>query len=194
MGQRPKFDALGDEAASSDRFEALYRQHLRAVSVYCGRRVDPDRVQDAVAEIFVVMWRRLDDVPDGEAALWWLYRVASRVLGHDWRGTQRRRRLTDRLGSGRPSTPQTPEEAAINGDEIERVLEATARLDGNDAEILRLFAWEQLGASQIAAVLEITPNAVHQRLHRARQRLVREFDLVDSDPVSFRAAGTEGGL
>lgn len=90
--------------------------------------------------------------------------------------------------------PDTPEEAAIGGDDTWRVREAAARLDGNDAEILRLFAWERLGASQIAAVLEITPNAVHQRLHRARQRLVREFDLLGSDTAPVSSARTEGGL
>lgn len=90
--------------------------------------------------------------------------------------------------------PQTPEEAAIDGDETWRVLEAAARLDRADAEILRLYAWERLGASQIAAVLEIKPNAVHQRLHRARRQLVREFDLLDSDAAPKRSAPAEGGL
>ena len=194
MGQQPEVDALGDEASDSERFETLYRRHLRAVTVYCARRIDPDRVQDAVAETFVVMWRRLDDIPGGEAGLLWLYRVASRVVGHDRRGTRRRRRLADRLTSRRQSTPQTPEEAAIDGDATWQVLEAAARLDGNDAEILRLFAWERLGASQIATVLEIKPNAVHQRLHRARQHLVREFDLLDSDTAPIRSARTAGGL
>ena len=194
MGQQPEVDALGDEAGDPDRFETLYRRHLRAVTVYCARRIDPDRVQDAVAETFVVMWRRLDDIPDGEAGLLWLYRVASRVVGHDWRGSRRRRRLADRLASRRQSMPQTPEEATIDGDETRRVLEAAARLDRTDAEILRLFAWEGLGASQIAVVLEIKPNAVHQRLHRARQHLVREFDLLDSDTAPIRPAPAEGGL
>jgi len=194
VGEQPGVDALGDEAGDADRFERLYRRHLRAVSVYCARRVDSDRAQDAVAEIFVVMWRRLDDVPDGDAGLLWLYRVAGRVVGHDWRGARRRRRLVDRLGSRRASLPETPEEAAIEGDERWRVVEAAARLGGNDAEILRLFAWERLDASQIAAVLEISPNAVHQRLHRAKQRLVREFDLLDAETASVRPARTEGGL
>ena len=46
-----------------------------------------------------------------------------------------------------------------------------ARLRPDEAELLRLWAWEQLGPAEIAAVLDLTPNAVSIRLHRARGKL-----------------------
>ena len=41
---------------------------------------------------------------------------------------------------------------------------------------MRLWAWERLTPSEIATVLEITPNAVSIRLHRAKDKLRRLLD------------------
>ncbi len=72
----------------------------------------------------------------------------------------------------------------MDGDDVRRVLAAAAHLKPTDAEVLRLFVWERLGAGEIAAVLEITPNAVHQRLHRAKQHLMREYEATASRDLS----------
>ena len=49
--------------------------------------------------------------------------------------------------------------------------EALDALRAEDAELLRLWAWEQLAPGEIATVLDITANAASIRLHRARERL-----------------------
>jgi RNA polymerase sigma-70 factor (ECF subfamily) len=46
-----------------------------------------------------------------------------------------------------------------------------ARLSAVDAELVRLWAWEQLGPAEIAQAVGMTANAVSIRLHRARQKL-----------------------
>src|SRR5258705_2876778 len=74
-------------------FAQLYNRHYRPIHDFCRRRVTSDLVEDAVSETFLTAWRRLDDVPTGDEALLWLYRVAYRVIGHQWRSTARRRRL-----------------------------------------------------------------------------------------------------
>ncbi|MGB7981220.1 MAG: sigma-70 family RNA polymerase sigma factor, partial [Candidatus Nanopelagicales bacterium] len=40
-----------------------------------------------------------------------------------------------------------------------------------DAELLRLWAWEQLEPAEIAAVLGCSPGTARTRMHRARTRL-----------------------
>ena len=80
------------------RFNQLYRRHHTANQDYCKRRVPDEMVDDVVAEVFLTAWRRLDDVPEGDATGLWLYRVAYRVVGHQWRGVARQRRLRTRLG------------------------------------------------------------------------------------------------
>ena len=50
-----------------------------------------------------------------------------------------------------------------------------ASLRRNDAEILRLWAWDELTSPQLAVVLGISANAAAIRLHRAKARLKQEL-------------------
>ncbi len=148
-----------------DRLEELFEAHHRALLAYAARR-SPTMAdaEDVVAEVFLVAWRRLDDVPAGDEALPWLYAVARKTLGNQRRGFLRRGRLQQRLEqtADRPIDAPPPE--------TEPALEALARLSADDQELLRLVAWEELSHAEIAAVLGISVNAVAIRLHRARAR------------------------
>ena len=166
--------------AARARFEDLYDRHFSVVSGYVQRRVRPDRVDDVLAETFLTVWRRIDDVPDGEAARWWLLRVAYRVVGHQWRGASRRDRLEARLAAMPMATSPSPEGEAVDADELRRVLEASAHLSPRDAEILRLASWEGLERDEIAQVLDISPSVVSQRVHRARARLTKLYTRLES--------------
>jgi RNA polymerase sigma-70 factor (ECF subfamily) len=161
-------------------FAALYDLHHRPVRDFCRRRLAGDLVDDAVAETFLTAWRRLDDVPAGDDARVWLYRVAYRVVGHQWRSAARRQRLEDRWRSLGRRPASAADEALVERDELRRVRQAASRLGATDAEVLRLAAWEQLSVTDIAAVLQISPNAVKQRLHRARVNLAREYRRLES--------------
>jgi RNA polymerase sigma-70 factor (ECF subfamily) len=162
------------------RFSELYERFSGPVRDFCRRRLASDLVDDAVAETFLTAWRRLDDVPAGDAALVWLYRVAYRVVGHQWRSTARRRRLEEKLRSIMRVSSSGADESVMQRAERALVLVAAERLRPSDAEVLRLAAWEQLSIVDIAVVLGIAPNAVKQRLHRARQNLGREYRRLES--------------
>jgi RNA polymerase sigma factor (sigma-70 family) len=69
-----------------------------------------------------------------------------------------------------------PADSTIASDEVRCVLAAAERLNPNDAEVLRLAGWEGLTNSEIAIVLELSVNAVGQRLHRARRNLTKQFE------------------
>lgn len=169
-----------NELSPAVRFDRLYRRYHAHVNAYCRRRVAADRVDDVVAETFLTAWRRIDDVPDDAAALMWLYRVAYRTVGHQWRSTSRRRRLEERLAVIPEPPNETPDDSAVHSDEVRRVLEAAAHLSDRDAEILRLASWEHLSRAEIAEVLDIDPNAVSQRLHRARANLTKHFNRLET--------------
>jgi len=80
------------------RFDALFRAHSRDIIAYCRWRSDASsEADDAVAEVFLTAWRRLDDVPDDNAARVWLYATARRVIANQRRSKRRHLALRERL-------------------------------------------------------------------------------------------------
>lgn len=168
-----RLSLVGD---SRDEFRALYDRHYYAILAYFLRRSGRAVAQDLTAEVFLVAWRRIGDVPMGDDALLWLYRVASNVAAHQRRSVARGARLETRLRHvGGIEPGDEPELQVVQSAEYERVMAAAARLRPADREILRLAAWEELPHRQIASLLGISVGAVDQRLHRAKKRLAREY-------------------
>ncbi|MFJ7017431.1 RNA polymerase sigma factor [Streptomyces sp. NPDC101117] len=177
--------------SNDEIFAAAYREHYWAVSRYVARRLDgrTSEVEEVVAEVFTVAWRRRDDLP--AAPLPWLYGVARNCLANAVRGYGRRRRLVDRLGN----------DDAAHGRHIAAgpdaeppgawVHDALARLSPADQEVLRLAAWEELGVEEIAVVLGCGRRAASMRLHRARHRLKAEIDQLCPVPTTGTTATKE---
>lgn len=157
-------------------FERLYSEHHRAVLGYCSRRVPRADAWDAASEVFIVAWRKLDNVPDGAEARAWLLGVAYRVLANHRRGTQRRGKLVERVSQLGAGSPSSPEEQLIRSEAGLEVIDALARLKPKDREVLQLATWEELAPAEIAEVLGISRDAVDQRYSRAKRRLARELE------------------
>jgi RNA polymerase sigma-70 factor (ECF subfamily) len=144
---------------------ALFEEHFDTLLAYARRRTtDMSDAEDIVADTFVVVWRRMADMPPIEAErLPWLYGIARRIIANQRRGAGRRHRLADRLKALFFPRRQ--------GSALASVLDALATLPGRDQEILRLVAWEGLSHAEVGLVLDISANAVAIRLLRARRRL-----------------------
>ncbi len=161
-----RFDAGGSPEARR-RFDQIFERHHQDVIRYCVRRLGASDGPDAAAEVFVVAWRRLDQIPDGESAKAWLLGVAYRIVSNEYRGRARRGRLVGRLSHMRgDDSSQVEVVGSIGG--VVTVLESLRPLD---QEVLRMVAWDELSRSEIAEILGISENAVDQRLFRARARL-----------------------
>ncbi|MGH8873921.1 MAG: RNA polymerase sigma factor [Acidimicrobiia bacterium] len=150
--------------AADDRevaFRRLWMDHYRHTA-YARRRVTAEEVDDVVAEVFLVAWRRLEQVPTGDGAQPWLYGVA------------RRERLRWRLeGMGHQETVDD------NSEGHEAVHRALGRLRPPDQELLRLAVWEELTPSEMAVALGCSVNAANLRLHRARKRFTEALVQVE---------------
>ena len=157
-----------------ERFEALAAEVVEPVRRFLARRTDPDTADDVLAETLLVCWRRLEQVPD--PALPWVYGVARNCLANAERGDRRQRRLAARISVVDPPREQAAEPETADP----RVTTALEALRSEDAHLLRLWAWEQLGPGEIAEVLGITANAASIRLHRARGKFVEELRKIDS--------------
>jgi RNA polymerase sigma-70 factor (ECF subfamily) len=156
-------------------FERLFRETRHDLLAYALRRSpSPEDAADAVAETYLIAWRRLERVPGGDEARLWLFGVARNVLR---KGVKRRHgcdRLVDRLA--RELRASGVGEASVADERLETIRNALACLPGRDRELLTLRAWEGLTAQEIAAVTGMSANVVRVRLHRARKRLKKELD------------------
>jgi RNA polymerase sigma-70 factor (ECF subfamily) len=157
------------------RFDPLFEAHYDAIYRYCVRRVGRSDAEDAAADVFAVAWRRLDELPAGETGRAWLFGVAYRVVGNQYRSRWRQNRLSTRLVATRIDGTRTELEPTTS-DEIEGLRKALDGLSASDQELLRLSAWDGLSRTEIAYVLGIKENAVDQRLHRAKSRLKARLD------------------
>lgn len=158
-------------------FEALYRAHVDTVRRYCARRAREDMVEDAVAETFTILWRRLDAAPDDPRL--WLLGVARRVLANQARAARRRQFLRARLAQ----QPERLEGPAGEG-ATEGIVAAVRALGKRDAEALMLVHWDGLSPAEAAIVAGCSPVAMRSRLHRARRRLMAalcEPGIVDTE-------------
>jgi RNA polymerase sigma-70 factor (ECF subfamily) len=191
------------------RFELLYAKHGPAVKAYVLRRTGASIADDVVAEVFVVCWRRFEEIPVDP--LPWLLGVARRVMSTQRRGERRRgalrERLAERAGETLVETPETlledlPLTFVVDGiggspDAIDRLgdgtlagltdtalAEALAGLSEADRELLLLIAWDGLSSTEAAAVLGVKPATARVRLLRARRRLTQALSRERSDPTT----------
>jgi RNA polymerase sigma-70 factor (ECF subfamily) len=158
------------------RFEQLYRSYADRVHAYARRRSDAATADDVVAEVFLVVWRRLNQVP--EEPFPWLLAVARRVLANRRRAEGRAAALRDRLAGAGPVSGGP----VAAGDE--RVLRALAGLGDRDRELLLLIAWEGLDEPEVAEALGLRVNTVAVRLHRARRRFAEALAAQDADVLT----------
>lgn len=152
------------------RFEELVPRIVEDLRRYLARRTDAATAEDALAETLLVCWRRVDDLPADP--LPFAYGVARRCLANAERGRRRQRRLATRIAVVDPP----PESGPPHDDGPDPdVAQALGRLRPADAELLRLWAWEDLSAAEIAVSLGISSNAASIRLHRARAKFKVEI-------------------
>lgn len=165
-------------AEAERRLEALFRDDYPAVLRYVARRVPADSVDDVVADVFLVAWRRLDRVPEQSRP--WLIAVARNVIATHVRGSRRREALNKRL-------------RASDEDTFELVLEepeslmglALAQMSERDREAVLLVAVEELTPTEAAIALGEAPVTFRVRLHRAKRRLRRALEEVEESDTAL---------
>jgi RNA polymerase sigma-70 factor (ECF subfamily) len=164
---------MGTPQLDDEWLTDLFGRHSRAVLAYARRRLDSaEDAEDVVVEVFATAWRRREVVPD--EALPWLYATAGNVIAHVIRSDSRRTRLGAKLATVRPlhSPEMDPAQQLVDAATAHDVVSAALDdLSESDAELLRLWAWEQLEPAEIAEVLGCSPGTARTRMHRARARL-----------------------
>jgi len=160
---------------TEDRYRAVFLEHHQRVYAYFRRRIDAEQAKDCTAETFLVAWRKVELIPEGDE-LRWLYVVARNVLRNAYRTKRRSRDRPTEPSRQIPDPSPTPEAEVVDSEAHREVIAAMRRLRPNDQEILMLAVWEELPRATIASVLGCSEHAASQRLHRASRRLRNELE------------------
>lgn len=151
-------------------FRQLYAELYPEVLRFVARRCHPSHAEDVTSEIFVVAWRRYEQLPaDSGERRAWLFGVGYKLLANTRRGDQRREALVVRMAETvalvDPGTH--PDLVATRVD----LVRAWGRLRAIHQEALALSLWDGLSAAEAAHVLGISATAYRLRLSRARRAL-----------------------
>jgi RNA polymerase sigma-70 factor (ECF subfamily) len=164
--------------ALAEPFEQLYARHFDFVWRNVRRLGVPDgQVDDAVQEVFLVLYRRRAEF-EGRASLrTWLFRILLRVAADQRRSARRKSPLARARGEA-VDVDTVADQGASPHDETARREAAAALhqvLDGLDDDKRAVFVLaelEQLAMPEIAEALGVNLNTAYARLRAAR----RDFD------------------
>lgn len=158
-------------------FVAVHAETFQDVVAYCRRRAASiEDADDAVGEVYVVAWRRVEDLTAADKPVAWLIAVARGILANQRRSNARGRRLIDRLMGRRPRFGVDPADVVVNRAAIEDAYAALASLPARDLEILLLATLEGFSYDEISTVLDERPAVVRTRLYRAKKRFAEKLE------------------
>ena len=138
---------------------------------------------DVCQEVFVVVYRRLDDFDGRASPRSWIYGICVRVASEYRRSRRARPEL---LGGDVPEVPIPAEQAtALDRKRAREQLQAALdELDDDKRAVFVLYEIEELAMTEVSEALGIPVQTAYSRLHAARK-------LVSA---RFRRADTLGGL
>jgi RNA polymerase sigma-70 factor (ECF subfamily) len=162
--------------AGDEQFRSLFAHTYDDVLRFAQRRLPRAQAEDAVAEAFLVAWRRFAEAPqslDDRRA--WLFGITRKCMLNARRSQGRTQALNIRLVETTPT--QSPE--PIESDALAARLDmarAWRHLTARDQEVIALDVFESLTSAQAGHVLGISAAAYRLRLMRARTALRSELD------------------
>ena len=185
---------MPDVAASEAKFRRAFDEHFDAITRYCFRRLPANQANDAAANVFTVAWRKIDQMPEDDHALLWLYGIARNEISTFRRSLRRAASLRSKL-AWQPRYPDPgPETVVVRNFEQAGILAALGTLNHTDQEILRLRAYEGLTLNEISIALGCSPEAAKKRSSRAMKRLHKAADqAMRSDRPHDARAIPKGG-
>ncbi len=174
-GQQAEGSGVGmEQVTAADQVTTLYRVHgmelVRIAAVMLGSRAG---AEDAVQDAFCGLYRRWHQLADSHNALPY---VRSAVMNRCRSELRRQARLQRRADQNhRPLDPESPEQAAILGEEHRDVLAALRRLPDRQRESLILRYFMDLAEPEIATAMGVSQGTVKSTTSRALAALARQL-------------------
>jgi RNA polymerase sigma-70 factor (sigma-E family) len=167
-------DAAADQPSVAEQVTLLYRLHgmdlVRIAAVMLGSRA---AAEDAVQDAFCGLFRKWNKLSDPRNALPYVRSAVMNRCRSELRRQVRLERRADR--NHRPLGADSPEQAAILGEEHRDVLAALQGLPDRQREVLVLRYFMDLPEPEIAAAMGISQGTVKSTTSRAIAALAKRL-------------------
>ena len=175
---------LGDDAA----FEELYRRYRPRIAAFVrGHLRDEARAEDVTQEAFFSALRRMKATDSRIAFKPWIYEIARNAAIDSYRRTSRTQEISIHGDdSMRPSDrtrlvgSRAPDSALLVKERWEHLRGAFDELPETHHRVLIMRELEGLSYREIGERMELSRPAVESVLFRARRRLEREYEELDT--------------
>lgn len=156
-------------------FEQFFRQHYAPAVRYGVRRgLGESDAKEVAADALKVVWQKFPSPDDSTVPF--LYVTCRNLVMHVQRDGRRRNQAESRARAAHDFNAGREEPAR---DQTDRVRSAVEELGDPACEIIRLLYWDGLAASQVAAIMNSTEQAIWARASRARRKLA---NLLEGTP------------
>ena len=163
-----------------DALRVLLQRHERPVYNLLFRMLsNHDDAEEALAEVFVKVWRAAATFKGDSKFTTWLFRIAANTARDCLRSRMVRPEVSledvvvneaEAANTTNCRTP-SPESAAIDADDRARVIRAMQNLSEEDRLLVSLYHFQELDYDEIAKITNIPTGNLKVKLFRARQRL-----------------------
>jgi len=161
---------LAREVPREDQFRAIYRAEFEFVWAVARRfGVPAPALDDAVQEVFLTTFRRLDGLRYEVSPRAWLYAVTRKVASRYHRGTSRLARRVAALAEVTADAGEAPHARHEAAQLLERLL---AQLPRGAREVWEMTELLGMSGPEIAGELQLPLNTVYSRLRLARAQLL----------------------
>ena len=166
------------------RLRSLFEEHgafvCRSLRVLGVPEADLD---DALQEVFLVVFQRMHDYEERGRARAWLYSICTRIVRSHRRKLRRRREeMTFEVPDAPAAATQLDHIAEHEALELGQQL--LARLPQEQRDVFWLYEVEDVPMAEIARALDCPLQTAYSRLHKARERVVaaaRQAEAKDAD-------------
>lgn len=163
----------------AEDYGALYQEHSHQIYYLALRLLgDPEQAQDAVQDVFLKAFRKMDQFRGEANVRTWLYRITinhCQNLLQSWH----RRNMVSNADDAVWETSPTPEDSPLRVLETkelgERIQGTLDRLPEEYRILLLLIADEKMSYAEVGELTGQTADAVRGKLHRARKAFAGIF-------------------
>jgi len=179
----------GVRGGSLSAFEEIYRRYVRRIYNLVLRMVSPaQEAEDLTQEIFLQVFRNFGSFQERSSLYTWIYKIASNICLQFRKKLRRYRDLAPldtvsemEINEFAPEPLRSPDREAERRQILTQLTEAIHMLPAAQRLVIALGPIQGHDYQEMAHMLDVTPDVIKGRLHRARRKLHRAV-FPEEDP------------